>query len=247
MSIRLGPILAQVSLQRVLAGIVFVPLMAYSFAPFRYLSLSFSQRLLFWSGVLLLACAAVWVAGRLVRQVLVYSDLVVRDLVFALLILMLFVPSLWLLTLVHFSLNGLMPPGFLMVVPYGVLFATGLLLVRQREKPQVPETPARAGPRLFTRLPDGFEGQIYRLAVRDHSVDVITSDGVFTIRSRLTDAIAEMEPVPGRCTHRSHWIADAAIVGAEKQGGKTFLRICNDDLVPVSRKYKPMLEEEGLL
>ncbi len=237
--------MAQVYLQRILAGLVFIPLMAYSFAPFRDMTLSFVERLVFWSGVMLLALAATWAAGKLVRDRLLRAGLLLRDLAFALLILILFAPALWGLTWVLFTLNGLMAPGLLVVVPYGVLFATGLLLVRERDQPDVLEEEVK--PRLCSRLPSGFQGQIYRLTVRDHSVDVVTSEGTFTIRSRFTDAIAEMEPVSGHCTHRSHWIVDAAITGIERQNGKIFLRLCNDDLVPVSRKYKPMLEEDGLL
>ncbi|MES0825971.1 LytTR family DNA-binding domain-containing protein [Ruegeria sp. SCP11] len=85
------------------------------------------------------------------------------------------------------------------------------------------------------------------MTVRDHSVEVVTSEGTITIRSRFTDAIAEMELVSGHCAHRSHWVADDAIVGVERKGGMTFLRLRNNDLVPVSRKYKPMLEQDGIV
>ncbi len=245
MSSKLSPILTQCTVQRVFAGIVFVPLMAYCFAPFRDMTLSFSQRMVFWSGVLVLALAATWMARKLVREKLLHSGLLLRDFAFALLILLLFAPSLWLLSWVVFTLNGQMAPGLLMVAPYGVLIATGFLLIRQREDTNPQDATVR--PRLYNRLPAAFQGEIYRLTVRDHSVDVVTSEGTFTIRSRLTDAIADMEPVPGHCTHRSHWVVDAAIAGVEKQGGKICLRLRNDDLVPVSRKYKPLLEEDGLL
>ena len=68
-----------------------------------------------------------------------------------------------------------------------------------------------------------------------------------TIRSRFYDAVAEMEPVQGHFTHRSHWVVDRAISGVERQGGKTALRLSNGDLVPVSRTYKPMLEQDGVV
>ncbi|MEX0308007.1 MAG: LytTR family DNA-binding domain-containing protein [Ruegeria sp.] len=242
---KLSPIISFCSLQRVVAGLVFIPLLAYSFAPFRDMTLSFSQRLLFWTGVMLLALAATWTAGKLVRERLSLSGLLVRDLAFVLLILTLFAPSLWLLTWIVFTLNGLIAPGLSMVIPYGLLFATGLLLVRKREdNVEAAEEPK---PRLYTRLPATFQGQICRLSVRDHYVDVVTSEGTYTIRSRFTDAIAEMEPVPGHCTHRSHWVVDAEIVGVKKEAGKSFLNLSNGDQVPVSRKYKQKLVEDGFL
>ncbi|WP_299658900.1 LytTR family DNA-binding domain-containing protein [uncultured Ruegeria sp.] len=245
MKSRLSPIFSFCSLQRVLAGLVFIPLLAYSFAPFRDMSLSFSQRLLFWTGVMVLALVATWTAEKLVHTRLKLSRLLARDLAFALLILALFAPSLWLLTWILFSLSGVVPPGMLMVVPYGLLFTTGLLLVRQREDVAEPQQPPR--PRLYNRLPTGFQGQVYRLTVRDHCVEVVTGEGIFTIRSRFTDAIAEMEPVQGHCTHRSHWVVDSTIVRAEKEAGKTYLCLSNGEKVPVSRKYRQSLIDDGLL
>lgn len=242
---KLSPIFAHFSLQRVLAGLVLVPLLAYSFAPFRDMDLSFPIRMVFWSGVIALALAATWVAGKLVRARISDSATYLRDGMFALLILCQFAPALWLLTWLVFTFNGSSAPGLLTVMPYGVMLATGLMLVRQRDVTS-PDDPQQF-PRLYRRLPTEFEGQIFRLTVRDHYVDVVTSDGVYTIRSRFTDAIDEMDPVPGHCTHRSHWVTEAAIVGVEKQGGKTFLRLCNGDFVPVSRKYRPGLEQAGLV
>ncbi|MDA7965896.1 LytTR family DNA-binding domain-containing protein [Ruegeria sp.] len=243
---KLSPILAHFSLQRVLAGLVLVPLLAYSFAPFHDMDLSFPVRLIFWAGVIALALMTTWVAGYLVRLRVSESAVYLRDGVFALLILCQFAPALWVLTWLVFTFNGTSAPGLMTVMPYGVMLAMGLMLVRQRDVTQ-PEEEIPQLPRLYRRLPPGFEGQIYRLTVRDHSVDVVTSDGVFTIRSRFTDAIDEMDPVPGHCTHRSHWVTEAAILGVEKQDGKTFLKLCNDDFVPVSRKYRPGLEQAGLV
>ena len=149
---------------------------------------------------------------------------------------------------VLFTFGGQMVPGAQTVAIYGVLFATGLVLVQRSDlNVSADPVPEVKMPRLFKRLPPGFDGQIHRLTVRDHNVDVVTSDGTFTVRSRFTDAIAEMEPVSGHCSHRSHWVVDASIVDVEKTGGKTFLRLVNGDRVPVSRKYKPMLEKDGLI
>ncbi|EEE39011.1 response regulator receiver protein [Rhodobacteraceae bacterium KLH11] len=242
---KLKPFLALCSFQRLVAGLVFIPLMAYSFAPFQDMTLSFSQRLLFWSGVMLLALAVTWASGKLVRDWLERSRVLIRDFVFALLILTLFAPSLWALTWIVFALNGLMAPGLLVIAPYGILFAAGLLLVRQSDQSAIPQENPK--PRLCKRLPATFTGQIFRLTSRDHHVDVVTSEGLFSIRSRFGDAIAEMDSVTGHCTHRSHWVVDAAIAGSGKENGKTYLRLRNGDQVPVSRKYKPMLEAAGVL
>jgi LytTr DNA-binding domain-containing protein len=107
--------------------------------------------------------------------------------------------------------------------------------------------PLVAEPRLTRRLPNEYEGPILRLAVRDHFVDVVTVKSTHTIRLRFLDAIDEMDNVEGYCTHRSHWVARGAVIQAERESGRIFLRMVNQDLVPVSRKYKPELEAAGIV
>jgi len=103
-------------------------------------------------------------------------------------------------------------------------------------------------PRLTRRLPGHLqEAGVLRLSARDHMVDVVTDRGSTTLRLRLSDAIDEMEPVEGACTHRSHWVAQAEITGHISEGGKLFVTLSNGDRVPVSRKYRPRLEELGLV
>ncbi|WP_170761706.1 LytTR family DNA-binding domain-containing protein [Ruegeria lacuscaerulensis] len=248
MAIKLNSILTELSLRRAIAGLVFPPLLAYTFQPFPDVYLTFLQRLVFWIGVICLALCVTWIARRLTQQYFTDAHFSARDLALVLIILTIFVPCLWLLSFLLFTVGGQQAPGVLSVANYGGLFATGLVLVRGHSSAELPvEEVLVPSPRLTKRLPDAFKGRVYRLTVRDHFVDVVTSEGTFTIRLRFSDAIAEMEPVSGHCTHRSHWVADDAIEGVTRQAGKTFLRLKNKDLVPVSRKYKPMLERDGVI
>ena len=103
-------------------------------------------------------------------------------------------------------------------------------------------------PRLLRRLPAQARGTVLRLSASDHHVDVVTAAATVSLRMRLKDAIDEMEPVTGYCTHRSHWVAKDAIVRIRRDGPqKLFLELANGDRVPVSRTYRPALEEAGLL
>lgn len=248
MSLKLTPILAEFTLSRAVAAIVFLPLLAFAFQPFPNVFLSFPLRFLFWVGVTGLALCVTWIARRLTQEFLSEAHFSARDVILVLVVLALFVPSLWLMSWLLLKAGGQQAPVLASVVPYGALFATGLVLVRGHMQGDARgQETELCLPRLAKRLPETFSGQIYRLTVRDHFVDVVTSQGIFTIRSRFTDAIDEMEPIPGHCTHRSHWVTDDAITGVEKSDGKIFLRLKNDDLVPVSRKYKPMLEQDGVI
>lgn len=248
MTSKLSSTFAKITPQRVVAGALFVPLLAYSFPPFREMNLPFSARLVFWAGVLALAVGAAWVSRNLVRGRMDHVGLTFRDVTFAVVILFLFTPALWVLTWLLYISYGHDAPGLVAVGTYGVLFSTGFVLISKGENPvQESLLGEPVQPRLVGRLPAGFQGDILRLSVRDHYVDVVTTSGVFTIRSRFSDAISEMDPISGHCTHRSHWVTDAAIRGVEKAKGKIYLRLANDDLVPVSRKYKPELEKDGVI
>lgn len=248
MSSKLNSIRKACTPQRVSAGVVFLPLLAYAFPPFLVAELSFGLRLLFWVGVMVLALSVTGLVRKLMLNSPLLLNIPARDLAYAGLILSFFTPSLWLLAWILFTIGGHMAPGAQTVAVYGLLLVAGLVFVQRNDlQAAVALSPDIEKPRLAKRLPAGFNGQIYRLTVRDHNVDVVTSEGVFTLRSRFTDAIAEMEPVPGHCLHRSHWVTDASIAGVKKTNGKTFLKLVNGDLVPVSRKYKPMLEQDGLI
>ena len=103
-------------------------------------------------------------------------------------------------------------------------------------------------PRLLRRLPEDMRGDVIRLSANDHYVQVVTSRGAEVLRLRLSDAIDEMEPMEGYSTHRSHWVARKAIAGVERENAhKLFLVLTHGDRVPVSRKYRPTLERDGII
>ena len=124
----------------------------------------------------------------------------------------------------------------------------GPVFFLRRQLTGVERTQEPPRPRLLRRLPDAMQGaQVMRLSARDHTVEVATDHGTTTLRLRLKDAIDEMEPVEGLCTHRSHWVARAAVTGHVAEGGKLYLTLANGDRAPVSRGYRPALESLGLV
>ena len=124
----------------------------------------------------------------------------------------------------------------------------GSYLVPDQAAAVQPQTGPPQLPRLLRRLPPELQGDVLRLSANDHKIEVVTSNGVETLRLRLNDAIAEMEPVEGLCTHRSHWVSVSAIQGVEKENAhKLFVVLRNGDRVPVSRKYRADLEARGVI
>ncbi|WP_109313462.1 LytTR family DNA-binding domain-containing protein [Ruegeria sp. AU67] len=245
MTSKLRPIFSLCSPQRVMAGAFFLPMLAYAFPPFQMSDLPFVISFLFWFGVMGIAVTSTWIARKLIRESGTVLNLPVRDLAIALFVLLLFIPSLWVLAVVLFSIGGHSAPGIPRVIGYSALFTAGRILTSRAEPKSAP--PSSPAPRLARRLPASFQGQIYRLSSRNHYVDVVTTEGTFAIRLRLSDAVGEMEPLRGHCAHRSHWIVDNAVTGTEKVADRIYLKLVNGDLIPVSRKYKPMLEDDGLI
>lgn len=105
----------------------------------------------------------------------------------------------------------------------------------------------REQPRLARRLPDEMGEDILYLSVRDHMVDVFTEAGQTSLRMRFRDALDEMDGVPGYRVHRSHWVAHHAVQGVERDQARVYLRLPDGRKVPVSRNYRPELEDAGLL
>jgi DNA-binding LytR/AlgR family response regulator len=103
-------------------------------------------------------------------------------------------------------------------------------------------------PRLLRRVPKHLRGQVLRLSARNHMVEVVTDLGKTELRLRLTDAVAEMEPVEGLMAHRSHWVAREAVETAYRADTqKVYVKLTNGDVVPISRTFRPDWIEIGAL
>ncbi|WP_135506309.1 LytTR family DNA-binding domain-containing protein [Roseovarius aestuariivivens] len=171
-------------------------------------------------------------------------------------------PAIWWITRAFASQTGAQAPGLAYVAFYVLVLSLSVAVVRHL----IPSLDTRAqrfmgseigglggsldrsAPRLARRLDPDMTSPVLRLSAQDHHVEVATADGVQMLRMRLADAIDEMEPVEGYCTHRSHWVTRAAIAGIDRENAqKTWIVLTNGDRVPVSRTYRRDLEEAGIL
>lgn len=100
---------------------------------------------------------------------------------------------------------------------------------------------------ILNRLPFDKRGALYALSVSDHYVEVITANGTELVLMRLGDAIKEVGDTPGLQVHRSHWVAQAAIAAARRDGAKAILTLKDGREIPASRTYVPALKEAGVL
>jgi hypothetical protein len=83
------------------------------------------------------------------------------------------------------------------------------------------------------------------LEAEDHYLRVHTDAGDTLILLRLSDAIAEIGPESGAQTHRSWWVARAAVQSGVKRDGKGELTLSNGLKAPVSRSYLSTLANAG--
>lgn len=221
---------------------------------------SFPKRFLFWFLIFSISTLLAGFCGRRVKRMIGRQRPVLSDLIKVVFMAVVFTPILSVLINLFRYGSAWSVSGF-NVYLQSVVAITMAVCIARRILPGFEKTPygrfttqtsAKSEPpviepRLTRRLPSDYEGPILRLAVRDHFVDVVTIKSTHTIRLRFLDAVNEMDNVEGYCTHRSHWVARSAVIQSERNSGRIFLRMVNQDLVPVSRKYKPELEAIGIV
>ncbi|WP_176214288.1 LytTR family DNA-binding domain-containing protein [Roseovarius sp. A-2] len=219
-----------------------------------YDTMMWPTRLAYWGLVASIGILIGSVARAIKKTVCVRPHPAVFDAVVSLLTSLFLAPAIWLL-------RGTLDPQIsrvdlsLFSISLNTVIVVGSVFVLRRlfglEQPASYAVSARVSKvpltRLHRRLSDWPDAEIMRLSANDHFVEVATSHGTETVRLRLGDAIDEMEPVKGFCTHRSHWVALCAIERVERDGARLFVSLRNGDRVPVSRKYRPRLEQAGLI
>jgi hypothetical protein len=96
------------------------------------------------------------------------------------------------------------------------------------------------------RLPPKLSGaQLWAVEAEDHYLRLHTSLGQDLILMRLGDAIGELEGIEGARTHRSWWVARAAVRGVERDDGRASITLPDGAQAPVSRAYAKLLRAAG--
>lgn len=166
----------------------------------------------------------------------------------------------WLWTPLVFAGNAPAPGAILIFYVWVISVVMGLIghfygEYRERQFPKVvvpvatAPLPAAVRPvTLGQRLKPGLRSAtILALEAEDHYVRVHTAQGSELILIRLADAIAEMGDVEGARTHRSWWVARAAVAWSRRSDGRATLTLSNGAEAPVSRNAVAELVEKGWL
>ena len=102
-------------------------------------------------------------------------------------------------------------------------------------------------PDFFRRVPPALGRDLLALEMEDHYLRIHTVLGSDLILLRLRDALAELGPTRGRQVHRSWWVAEGAVVSAERSAGRTLLVLRNGLSMPVSKSFHEQVKEAGWL
>lgn len=217
-----------------------------------YAAMELPLRLLFWAGIV--AASVVIVVGARLIVVARFPNLNyvwVSGLV-SLILATLLTPMIVLIAgpLAGLDYTGKMPTWWIGALVFLVALCVDLvrfLVVQSLRHEADTSKTSEAPPRLLARLPEAMVGEIMHLSGQDHHVEVRTCRGVCHIRLRLRDAISEMDGIDGLCTHRSHWVALAAVAGHDRVDFRPVLVLVDGTQVPISRKYAPDVEARGLI
>lgn len=233
-------------------------ILAVTAGPFgTYEAMGWELRAIYWFSIVSLAILIGFGVRALMVVVVGYERPLLFDFGATLTMTAIFSPiAIMLRQIVSRSADGLVVDA--LSIMFNTFFITAAIFVLRRHVtadepgsylfPELEPEPEPNVPRLMRRLSAEVKAPILRLSARDHYVDVVTERGEQALRLRLVDAIDEMEPVKGFCTHRSHWVAQTAIAGTERENShKLFVILINGDSVPVSRKYRPDLEQAGIV
>jgi tetratricopeptide (TPR) repeat protein len=96
-------------------------------------------------------------------------------------------------------------------------------------------------------IPFELQGEVFCLKAEDHYLRIYTDTGEALVLFRFRDAVSSLPTAAGLQTHRSYWVARAAVKKTNSQAQRKFLVLCNGLSVPVSRSRVGDLRKAGWL
>ena len=97
-----------------------------------------------------------------------------------------------------------------------------------------PSAPASSG-KAPAPSPTLLDATTLFVRAQDHYLEIVTEQGRRFVRGRLADIEAEAAALPGLRAHRSWWIADKAVAGAQRIGRDVKLVLETGETAPLAR------------
>jgi hypothetical protein len=142
------------------------------------------------------------------------------------------------------------PAKMAILFPQGLLIASAFVALQwalgRRGADAAPAPAAIRPPAVTDRLPASLRGaELHAIEAEDHYLRLHTDRGTALVLMRLSDAIEEAAGLDGARTHRSWWVARAAVVEAARGRGRAVPTLKSGVRVPVSRTHSPALRRAG--
>lgn len=96
---------------------------------------------------------------------------------------------------------------------------------------------------LHRKLPTHLGHAIVTVRAQDHYVEVTTAKGSAMILTRLSDAVAQLEPFGGVRVHRSWIVTLSHVVRIEQGANGPEITMTNEQRIPVGRSYRADFDE----
>lgn len=224
-----------------------------------YAVLPFTERLLFWTGIIAFSIVLIIFINVIIRTTLPklshwqQSGLSVA----------VFLPTCWafVISVINILDWGMeIPPYSLILIIIASVTLTVMTIIYlvspdfltgplpAPENAGAPKDSGQPGePDLSPLLGTANGHELIRLAMHDHYVEVVSDKGQNLVLMRFSDALEIVDALHGGQTHRSHWVNYNKIRGVVKDKGKLGFRMSDDAFVPIARSRKPDLKKQGLL
>ncbi|MEO0360189.1 MAG: LytTR family DNA-binding domain-containing protein [Pseudomonadota bacterium] len=86
------------------------------------------------------------------------------------------------------------------------------------------------------------QGELIAAEAQEHYVKLKATEQGGMALYRFGDAVRDLGRYDGMQVHRSHWVADAAVVAVIGKRGSMKLELTNGEVIPVSRRYELEVE-----
>lgn len=147
----------------------------------------------------------------------------------------------------HAGFDNLVTLAWSVFVISLVITAINQLIVPvSRPAATVAPAPSPVRSAFMDRLPPRLrDAALHAVEAEDHYLRVHTAKGSDLILLRLSDAVTELAGLDGAQTHRSWWVARAAVRGVARGDGRATLTVEGGLKVPVSRAHAAALRAAG--
>jgi hypothetical protein len=215
---------------------------------------TFSERLFYWGALIALGlCFSI--GTRRLATALCPDDGLAHEVISAALLAVTLGPVIWIINLsvLGFDVSGVL--WFLRHILLVLVICLCIILVRRYlaiaaaqdrvDRPAAPKAGQR--PVFMDHLPEPLPGNLRRVSANNHHLHVFTEHGEGRLLMRFRDAMVELESLPGYRIHRSHWVAQEALVAIRVEGRRHVARLTCGTELPVSQANLDALREAGLI